>query len=64
MIIMKLATVWKPSFSSTLKFNTFQSAGTYNVSISFMDFDDKNAIFFLTAEKKLIHMTTIDPTHC
>ena len=29
-----------------------------------MDFDDKNAIFFLTAEKKLIHMTTIDPTHC
>ena len=29
-----------------------------------MDFDDKNAIFFLTAEKKLIHMTAIDPTHC
>lgn len=63
MIIIKLATVWKPSFSSPLKFSTFQSAGTNNVSISFMDFDDKNAIF-LTAEKKLIHMTAIDPTHC
>ena len=21
-------------------------------------------LFFLTAEKKLIHMTAIDPTHC